>query len=682
MDTILHRLSYLLTYLCHISSSRTDLLLGPIIEWIHRYKEYDPPEEAIAMATEITKTTDHTIHFLIALRMCCIWCVYKDNVDLMGLQNPSGQETKFSTFPYYIGVAMDIHIPSISYGPHVTLQTIYIKKAAPELVKINEIEHDSFSRVDTKTIETHWMTYFGHAEVQKTSNKTSGRAGKSQHRRKRSTTRIPNNTLIKTTHGDGVHKSKQNVKSLKEILIKGQPNQTVFRYVLKSFTRVLKISPEENVQVVSMTKMFFLGAYQHAKVIAPPAFRVKVYLKYKPEDFFDILVESKYISKQLYYIIAEFIVASSRHNQALMGMLHKSQDHMVYENETMYNVDTMRASHHPQLVSLVKPPKTTTGPKRPTMIRLFWELANKGLEIKAKIPTKRVANAIKGIGLKKLYNTFRLQPRSVQIYKYILQQIDMPEDDIDILEALLCHPNEKIKGMKKAIERMSSIGRDRLYLYVHYIKTRAMLGYVRIGHMKKIQGDVDPRLLVCEDCFTIRTQCLTNRLQKKSKSGIEIDIFKSEPKCSGCKSTKIRSIDMLRNYVYGPSMSDVSSKRLYCACSRCGIITTYKYVIGQSEFCKECYSEDMASLLVIRKCLCGSILDDRQVHKTLNALNEYGQVSLYGLCSHHAYYSTLCQASDIQPIAFYKTMLNLTDGVNGDRKRKRTIDPSRKQPLY
>jgi hypothetical protein len=268
---------------------------------------------------------------------------------------------------------------------------------------------------------------------------------------------------------------------------------------------------------------------------------------------------------------------------------------------------------------------------------------------------------------------FQKQPNTFQIYKRLLEEMEMPPADIQLIEtALGVGPNELIiKGIKKMVGALSPVGKNRLYLYVHYITRRAMLGYIPIGHTKQIRsvrGDLpEPKLIVCANCFMIRTPCLMDRPEKKGKSkGVELDIENHQLKCSGCRSSDIEAADMRRMYVYGPSMSDTSRSRVYCTCSRCGIMTVYKYVIGQSEFCQSCYKNDMAALLTVRKCICGQRLDEKSKHTTINATNSNGQISIYGVCAVHRFITNACRRSDIQPIAFYRKLIRLNE-----RKRKR-----------
>lgn len=664
MDNILHRLRHLLIYKCKMESKSVGLLLGPLIHWTNNHKEYPVPAKAVAMAKKISRVG--TIHYLVCLRMCCVWQVY--------LEFATRVPAEF-TFPYYTGVVMDIHIPAIRLGKCTTLQEIYTKSAAPEMVPIDRIEHDSSSRIPRKKLERHWTTYACHVDPSVGDRKTVGRAGKSNAKKKRGTPKININTLLPmVTPSTDDFLGDQNPVSLTDMLKKSEPNPNVYRYVPKTLHEGLSKSPSKNPIIVRMVRMFFLGSYHHARVIAPPIFRIKLYHKMTTYDMLDKLENAKFISNQLYQILAEFVIAATRHNAALMEMLRDHHDHHLYETTTFYKSDTMRTKFHPSPYVFKRPNKVKAEVRRPSAVRLFWELV-KHFDIKQKCQTKKIAIAIQGIGYKRLYAAFAKQPKRLQLYRVILEMIDFPPKDLKLLDDLFNESNDQIsRHMKRVVMReLSPVGNARLYLYVHYIRTRNMLAYVPIGHKKDLKKDDIPRMLVCTYCFTIRSQCLLDRLPKKAKSGVEIDIINDEARCSSCGMNKIESVDMRRTYVYGPSISDINKSMMHCACSRCGIMTVYKHVIGQSEFCSVCYKTVMANALSIRKCICGAILEEKKKHKSINAINARGQVSIYGLCPAHHYLQGCARPSDIQPLDFYKSIMRLDGTTHEGRKRKRTL---------
>ncbi len=657
---IMHRLRYLLIYKCGIPDKSVDLLLGPFVNWEISYRDYGPSVEVEANARSIAKTSLPTTYYLLILRMCCLWEIYT--------KHTASVDSAY-TFPYYIGVVMDIHVPGIEMGSLVTLHGLYTDNKAPELIKISDIKNDSSSQIDPVLIERHWVSYSCHVDPPPKRKKTAGKSTKPTRGRKRNTNKISINTMIDTTKASDVPETptRQNVKLLGEMLTKGQPNQTVYRYVQKTFTKGLIKSPETNPVIVTMVRMFLMGVYRHAKVIADPAFRLKV-LRASPAELYTIITNSEYNAKQLYYILAEFTLAATRHNHALVSMLKKTAGHNEYEMNAIFNGDHMRTVHHTAHVELSKPPRTPVVPKIPSNIRLFWELV-RHLIIKHKPSPKKVEMAIKGIGYTHLYNVFRRQPNTLRIYMDLLQAVEIPRSDLELIESTMTTgSNEQIsKSLKKMVMSMTEVGQCRLYMYVHYITRRAMLNYIPIGHKKTFIPGLKPRLIVCENCFTIRTPCIMSDSGTKAKSeGVELDIVNYQLRCSQCRSDNLRSIDMRYYYVYGPSMSEPNRSRTYCACSRCGIITTYKLVIGTSEFCQPCYKDEMASYLVARRCICGSKLDEKTRHVIVNAINSRGEVAIYALCPSHKHVQSQCRPGDIPPISFFRTLIRL-----GDRKRKR-----------
>ena len=183
------------------------------------------------------------VHFLVTLRMCLLWHVYKTHTKSI--------PTKF-TFPYYMGIVMDLHVPAFHLGPFTTLQEIYAKNMAPECIYLNQIEHDEHSRIDPSVLESHWVAYLCHAPLSKCEGDCHANNFKP---RKRSNVRGTQNSLIKAQQRARKPASRQDHKSLNELLTKGQPNQTVVRYVQKAFIKGLVKSPETNPVVITMTKM-------------------------------------------------------------------------------------------------------------------------------------------------------------------------------------------------------------------------------------------------------------------------------------------------------------------------------------------------------------------------------------------------------------------------------------------
>lgn len=629
-------------------------MLGSLRKWVKHYKEIEIHEDVIETACELSHERG-SIHFLVTLRMCLLWDIYKK----FAKDIPS----KF-TFSYYMGIVMDLHVPAFSLGTSTTLQEIYTKKAAPECIFLEQIEHDEFSRIDPEVLERHWVTYLCHAPTSKCEGEQSIDNFKS---RKKSNFKGIQNSLIKPQRVTQKSACRQDPKSLNELLTKGQPNQTVVRYVQKAFIKGLVKSPETNPVVITMTKMFFLGAFRHSKVVASPKFRIEIYKKHTPASLYGLIETSQYNAKQLYFILAEFIVASTVHNHSLHSMLLKSEGHKQYEISARYFGDDMRSRHHPKVTRLVKPPKASPITRAPSNIRLFWELT-RNLDIKNKPHPRKVASATSIIGMKKLFEVLKKQPNTLQIYKNILEDLGMDAADIERIGALMEQSNERIsKGMKKMLTQISSVSRDLLYMYVFYVTRRMMLSYVPIDRQQHPRFTGDTVMIVCNNCFMIRTPCLMERPYKKARSkGVQIDVETGMLRCSGCKSTNIDQVDMRRTYVYGPSMSDPIKSKMYCSCYRCGIMTVYRHVIGTAELCQSCYSNDMANLLVVRKCICGRNIEEKTPHKTITALNSSGKVSLYGLCKEHFFLKNVCRESDIQSIAFYRQFL-----PSATRKRKR-----------
>lgn len=635
INIIVDRLRSLLIFKCQLCSESVDLLLGPFVDFFNHYKG--------------------TVHSLLRRRMEMMWEIYKEH---------AAEIPRHFTFPYYMGILMDLHVPGIRLGPKATLQELYTRGLAPENVTVCHIENDESSRVDPDILERHWVSYLCHVDRP---TKTV-RAGKTIRPRKKSNAKNRDNRILKADDVNPVRPSRQDPKSLNEMLTKGQPNQTVVRYVAKAFSKGLLRSPASNPVIITMTRAFFLGAYRHSTVIADPASRIDVYIHKSPADLHDMLQKASFNAKQLYYILAEFIVASTAHDHAVELMLRSNPGHVIYQNNARFHGDDMRSTRYPKLAELVRPPKAVYTHRAPSYIRLFWELV-RHLDVKAKPPMKRVLSASEGIGLEQMLETLSKQPNTLQIFKTILEELEVPANDIEIIQTAFSASNDRIfKMMKKMLGQLSQIALDKLYMYVFYVSRRAMLSYVPIGHVDRGRRK-DNRMVVCRRCFMIRTPCLMDASYKKSKTkGVQLDIEERCIRCSGCKSDQVDHVNMSQMYVFGPSVSNSLSSQMYCGCTRCGITTVFRHVIGTCEFCPTCYHEELAGLLLVRKCVCGNYIDDKMPHRTINAINSRGQVALYALCKRHLHLQSACRPTDVQPVEFYRKLITLSE-----RKRKREV---------
>lgn len=588
--------------------------------------------------------------YCVALRMCHLWYIFEKHTTKI---SPT-----FKDFAYYIGIAMDIHVFGLK--DCCSLQELYLKKMAPELIKIESLVHDSHSTLEESLLEQYWVSDVSYAEEKKSSKKMTTKVRKPNFKN-------PNTMLPMDVNKKKPKFKHQRMQSLMEMINKGKPNQSVVRYVLKSFVTGLVDEPENNPVIIEMVRMFFLGSYQHCNTIAPPFFRLFIYSVPNKSAFifYNLLKSLKLTARQLYYILCEFIVANTNHNPPLVSMLEKTISWNAYsENATYYCDQDIRQKMYPCFVQRKKPKKYELKIRQPSQYRLFRLLVSI-LDIKYKVPPKRLKLAIDGIGFKDLYNAFHRQPDSIKLYWDILVQCGLPEDDLKKIANLFSDtPYMIMKRMKSVLESLSCVAYHRLALYVHYIFYKSSLIFLPIQAVRKTRKE-PVWMLVCKNCFTIRSQCATEKLHKRSKPGIEVDFVINKPRCSGCKSDMLQQVDMRHWYVYGIALNDNGKPNLYTMCHRCGVICNYKHVIGQYEFCNRCMltqssGKDLADVFVLKRCICGKELDDRKRYHCINALNEDGALALYGLCSDHAYLRNTFNPSKPESIKKYRSILSIS----------------------
>lgn len=403
----MHRLRLLLvnTKGCSLTDKSADLLFGPLVNWmtagdaaraevpgtlcamydaavisgdISQYAR-EPPERELAASAR-----HFGAKYLVALRMCVFWKLYEVYAPIF----PSE-----SLFPYYIGIAMDLHQPALRLD-NPTVCAIYSSgngsgRIATESVLITDIVNDDVSDqlLPPHILEELWREHLncnrtrkrtgtgtvalcevnpvdgiggrrGEVSMASASRKNSRRktghgsdvlttAQKRKQRKASVRTTIPSNSAVASSAERNKKTHITDLQALLQLIPKGMLNPLSTRYIMKSVEDGLKDPP--NPMVMRIIKTFVLGAYQHvSKSIAPPLVRTRMY-NATSDDLLQIMLYFK--PKQAYTIIAEFVTACTTHHESLAHILSDDPVYRAYSKRAIDTSDAMlRAEIHEHIL--------------------------------------------------------------------------------------------------------------------------------------------------------------------------------------------------------------------------------------------------------------------------------------------------------------------------------------------
>ena len=660
VDLIIHRLRLLLTSTTgtSITPDVADLLFGPLLEWMSasdKVRQSIPTyADAVPEALQIAGSPDahhpdHPLHtrFVVALRPCVYWSLYTKHRHLF---------PPVALFGYYIGIAIDIHMPALGRDD-TTIHTIYNPEArtSPESVRIADIYHDEATNplIPNTLLEELWSEYLNCNRVRST-----------QPAAKR-----PRTSSYGASHDN----------TTRQMLVKCMVKCLNTRYIPKSVRDGLRSTPPNPV-VVRTLKSAILGAYKHATTIASPYVRHLVYTAL-PSDLKDII--SAFAPKEAYSLIAEAVCAVTAHHNTLSHILANDDGFESYRHRAITTSDTLLRPYiidrikHDGSLKVYSWADVDYNPDdipvlgydvpvlSPPLQRVFWELVSV-LGIKQHIPCTihELATGKHPGGVSALYAAFRLQPHTLRIYNGILQKCGMSDADIKVIAKSFINvdPYRVSKHVASGVAALSKHGRAILWLYVHYISTRASIACQPIATRRVVwpastPGRRLPLVVVCNNCLSVCTHCedhtITRKKAKTKGTTVVIDVTRDMVVCGKCKSADIGAVDVRHFYVTGPTPHTPSKQVTVCACQMCGKLTPTDTIIGTVHLCVKCF-ERATTLLVPRHCFCGEVLTPPI--QSFVAQHENGTHATFGVCEKHVYVTTMFNPNHVVPIAAYRAV--------------------------
>lgn len=619
----------------------------------------------------------HSVKYQAALRMAYIWHIYL---------NHRSDVPPESMFAYYCGVLMDLHQRVLHFKSDAPLEIheVYLNELAPEQIEINSIITGEHLCTEQAVVEYVWAQYIRDCP---NSGKSPLQPAKSGRKRKNTAASAAQKSKTSTENDTPFSMSlmcpppkkeepvlftqTQSATMYLQIMRKGVLGTTSTRYISSRLHDALVTKCDQNLVIIRMVKLFFLGAYKDCTIIAPPYHRVRLYSTLPTATYYNQLDALN--PKELYSIIAEHLIAAARQGSALYKILSEDPDWKQYNTHSLAVCDRyLRTVMYGADIGIEIPrraPRATSvqSDVLASPSAVFYALAKAVGPIKNKIPASVIASAKMGLSctLHTFYETVRLQGSNCEIVRGVLEDVGVVQADIDFMMAEgNSLKRDKLQKLVRVITKgISPHTVSVLYLYIHFLIRRSMFAILPIQHDiddLELAGKTFPSIKVCINCFTICTQTRSaTGVCHKSKEGLYIDnVNEAEggPDMCMCKSNKVREISLRTNRVMGITVNSPDAPKIITRCADCGTATVFKHIIGVTDLCQKCFCRAHRELEG-RVCVCGREFSIKNpAVSRLSARNPEGKLSMYMLCKRHKHLLEHVSSPSL-PIGFYRNLL-------------------------
>lgn len=662
VNLIVHRMTHLYQHTLHLHQSETELLLGPFVAWFFCSLEekritarmYHTARCLIVSDEQasLPKEDVNGVRFSAALRVAKIWHVYLGSMDSV---------SKDMQFGMYSGILMDIHWKIITSTETLPIHEVYRRKWAPEQISISEIVCPDNPILTPDGIENVWAEHIDDATR---SNASIPKHSRPTHDR---TTLLKNNSnhYASIKHlGAGFEESM--FKPALVVWIKGLPCVNSIRYISHTLQKALAEEPVHG-PLHSMVAQFVLGACSHARYIAPPDIRKQVYLS-SPEESILEKIAVKRTPQETFLFMSEFLVAAAERHAGLWRVLAKDPGWKQYAEGALSKSDgylrkLLYSKEYNTTVCGRLPAKTLYFQRKMTHSRIFSLLLT-CMKIKTSIPSKvlQVLHAQGNVAA--IYQTFRKQPEGIRVYQGILTEAGMSLESTGALQRCLCLVNSA--GIKRSLSRCISswnpLDKAVFHAYLHFLHHRSKLRLCPVvanpppkGH--EVKTERLPILLVCTNCFTIRSPRRGSTATKTSQEGTTLDTIDFNMACTSCLSTRhIRCVSLNRFKVWGLCVGSADHPSLITACRMCNVPTNYEFLVGDSELCTLCFRHAQKSLKAV-SCICGVKFTTKFPCAATFLATKEKRLGLFALCNRHSHVLGH-SSSPYTDISFYHKLIS------------------------
>ena len=372
----------------------------------------------------------------------------------------------------------------------------------------------------------------------------------------------------------------ENSGALLRLLRKGGPFNTSVRYVGSQIKRCLELSGTREI-VGKIIRLSLLGAYGHAKIIAHPQLRVKIYAcadKLLPKLFAEIKSRT---SHDHFYVVSEFVLATSRVNPSIWEWIQKKEEYQKYADTVERASDNIRRGKRAPRVIHILAPKT------------WREIATSDGLVKCAAKRKKI-----GINIQLLLGTSEIQRIFSQTVMSKSQSyVDMLCTIID--PSLKCFADCKNEiDQKNLLSSMPPKLSAQIEIFSHGLMARKSVAVSPLTkevcaaqrYATKKRSGLDTHLcFICLACGTWRSKAPIAGISR-SKIGIQITLplKKENFSCNGCSSNLLVRVNMVGNAVKARPKSDSTPVWIALCCS-CGFPAYPLKYDGIRPLCNLCY---------------------------------------------------------------------------------------------
>lgn len=681
---VIRRMAYLYRHMIGMGEVEVDMLLGPFVVWHSEpFSERGLTSRVLETAARlyndivngghggnsISKSESKTLVFSAVTRIAKLWDTYNTYKEDVAIEY---------TFGYYTGILVDLHWPLVMSGV-TRLSELYARGLAPEQVPLSSVRCADRVALNEHGVEEVWSENVRSGPAVKKKKKRD--AGKKKKKSRPTGVDASKPMLLRPveteTASPGFYTRRvTKAPSWRRIVAKGGMGVSSIRYIRPVLLRGAFDDGDE--VVLEILYLFFLGAYPHARYIAPPEKRHRLYAQGIARDSDEYAILSAMSSKEVYCVLSEYLSYVAETVPGIYRMLCAEPSFRRYRNQAVsvcdgymrkligwkdYNVrlDSMKTAPRIQITFEI-----TLTPRRQ------FEILRTVLKVRQLVPARVTEAALRSfalgpgirysMSLGDLYRVFKTQPKDVRIYGDVLRRAGIPDGLVKKLRRALQQLSSATTAKKQissAVAEFDARSRAVLYLYIHFLHHRSTLQIVPVTDNPPpadiaTTRDRYPVLIVCANCYTVRSSRRGYKAVKTVPEGTTLNTVDFGLVCTSCLSDNVKCLSLMKYRVWGTSMCNPDEPQIFTMCRVCNIVTDYCHVVGDNELCVNCYKAAEKSLCA-QRCICGAYYSTNQSIQKVLLASDNGKLKLYGLCKKHAW--IMQHAQPFLSVGFYRAFL-------------------------
>ena len=578
-----------------------ELLLGPFAAFIRAFPiQFDTVITTAAVKLLPATMSTQSCQYYAACKVSALWHIYTSCKSVL--------TDTTDCYPYIIGIIIDQHMPLLLHPTFLTPHAMYCNKLAPEQVtpRTHHLARVQSHPNIEKILTDLWVPSYATIKPTYKQNKMQ------------STAAIDRSSEIKSVQSEFMskkaqrhmyqsllppratsHKSDASIQPSDMLLLtRAMPNALSLRTTLAQLREDIKAHPASI--AVRILQNFLLGAYKHARHIAPPATRMRIYACFYQDSLSalcDIGLE-KTNNWCIYTIISEYMIANIKELYTLHRVLQSYPRWAHYTATCGYVADKKMRG---QLYPIKSPPRqkrtrqhsaeaaarsTITLEERffkdhlvgelyphPTVpTQTLFNCLQQRLCVKNTIPKKYIrALNISNQRLQEIYRLPLQLPNTYTLNLPVLAKMGMRYIDVQRIQYFLHSSLQYIKRTTTLLGHLCFRATAILYIYIHALTQRATFNITELPSSGITPSTAVEDVLVCQNCYTLRSK--SRGLQKCDKlNGIIIDLEQDVPICTGCRSYDITSFNPYNAVITSKPLNG-DKRHQVLNCSHCKTLT-------------------------------------------------------------------------------------------------------------